>query len=104
MNKIATGVEAKSLSDITDEWKVVARRYLGTMGKSAEIHAVWRFCGGLGENSETAAFQRLAFPMDRRNHPLISVVTGRDDAGTLTLYARSFPKAFALRYPRKLAA
>lgn len=93
MKKISTQSEAKSLSDITDTWKVVARRYLGTLGKSSEIHAIWRFCGDLMEASENMAFQRLAFPEERHRQPLISVVTGRDDAGTLTLYARSFPKA-----------
>ena len=95
--KINTTVEAKSLSDITNEWKVVARRYLGTIGKSSEIHAVWRFCGDLSEATESLAFHRLAFPEERHKQPLISVVTGRDSAGTLTLYARSFPKPFANR-------
>jgi hypothetical protein len=94
MKKISTNTEAKDLSDITDDWKVVARRYLGTIGRSSEIHAVWRFCGDLADAGEGLAFQRLAFPEERHKQPLISVVTGRDDVGTLTLYARSFPKAY----------
>lgn len=97
MTKISTNAEAKCLSEITNDWKVVARRYLGTIGKSSEIHAVWKFCGDLSDASENMAFQRLAFPEDRHKQPLISVVTGRDDVGTLTLYARSFPKLFMSR-------
>ena len=92
MKKITTRTEAKSLSDITEEWKVVARRYLGTIGSSSEIHAIWRYCGDLAEASECMTLHKLAFPAVRHEQPLISVVTGRDDAGTLTLYARSFPK------------
>lgn len=102
MKKISTGVEARSLSDITDVWKVAARRYLGTIGKSSEIHAVWRFCGELAEGVDNGTFLRLAFPEDRNKTPLISVVTGRDEAGTLTLYARTFPRAFAPRVPRRI--
>lgn len=89
MKKIDTATEAASLNDISEEWKIVAKRHLRTV--SGEIAAIWEYCGSLSDSKENLSFRKLAFATARRECPHISCVTGRDAAGILCLYARIFP-------------
>ena len=77
-----TETEARSLEDITDNWKVIARRII--IGDEA----AWQYCGSI--HQQWTEFRRLAFPLAGAT-PLVSVVTGRDGGGRLTLYARIMP-------------
>ena len=96
IQKISTTEEAKSFEDISDTWKIVARRRLRTVAN--EIHAVWDYTGTLSEAKQSNIFRRLAIPSGKRDVPHISCVTGREDNGTLCLYARIYP--MHLRRPR----
>lgn len=89
LKPIATTTEATSLDDISDTWKVVAKRRLRTVAN--EVLAVWDYTGTLSENKQNSAFRKMAFSYSRGEIPHISCVTGRDALGNLTLYARLYP-------------
>jgi hypothetical protein len=88
--RIDTATEAKSLNDITGEWKIVARRLMRIIGAN-ELNAAWDFCGSLADRHENEVFHEMAFAFNDGDQPHISVVTGRDWGGHLCLYARLYP-------------
>lgn len=80
IRRINTTAEAETLSSLSDDWRIVARRSASD----------WVYCGSFDAN-EIHMFRRMAFPEVRGEAPRVSCVTGRDYAGREVLYARLFP-------------
>lgn len=81
--RITTTTEANTLDDITEEWKIVARRYA----------TGWEWIGELASERQNKLFRDLAFPWDR-TQPHFSTITGRDAIGLICVYARIYPMQF----------
>jgi hypothetical protein len=79
MARIQTDVKLRSISDLTERWAIAATR----------TNEGWLWCGSLAVPGENHQFCALAFP--EREHPHISVVTGRDRDNREILYARIYP-------------
>ena len=102
MKKLEATIEAKSLDDISEDWKIIARRGWRAMGN--EMRAIWDYTGSLSDSTENVSFRKLAFGYGRGETPHISCVTGRDANGTLCLYARIYPIVLRNRRSRLVFA
>lgn len=103
--------EALCLNDIGPDWRLVARRegrgewfvwtWLGAMGEEKIIQReskAGRILTTITSGSERTMFLELAMPPAKGRAPEISLVQGRDDEGTMCLYARKTPIAARGRF------
>lgn len=86
VKRIVTTIEAESLADLNDQWKIAAKRVSFT--NAYGVHQMWTFSGLLAD-ADYRRFRDAAFPDGRS--PTISCVTGRGADENLVLYARVMP-------------